>query len=72
MSEPNRARPRLFPQLPEAFWTHVKSARQESRQAVRTLLPDSFWQHRRAARREALLAVRSLIDAALDRTETKA
>ncbi len=72
MSETERKRPRLFPELPEAFWTHVQAARRESMQAVKYLLPDSFWEHRRAARREALLAMRSLIDTALERTEKEA
>jgi len=63
------SRPRLFPEMPEAFWTHVRTARDEAAQAVKHLLPDSFWEHRRAARREALLAMRSLIDAAIERTE---
>ncbi|HLF25951.1 MAG TPA: hypothetical protein VJG32_06420 [Anaerolineae bacterium] len=71
MSETGRKRPRLLPELPEAFRTHLKTARAESRQALQHLLPESFWEHRRAARREALLAIRSLIDDALERTEKK-
>ncbi|MGH2594059.1 MAG: hypothetical protein ACRDGG_11160 [Anaerolineae bacterium] len=65
------SRPKRFPEVPEAFWTHARAARDEAAQAVKHLLPDSFWEHRRTARREALLAVRSLIDAALERTEKK-
>jgi hypothetical protein len=68
----DRPRPRILPELPEAFVTHAKAARKESGQALKHLLPESFWAHRRAARREALLAMRSLIDAAIERTEKDA
>ena len=74
MSEPRPVRPRVrfFPQVPDEFLSHLKAARQESRQALQHIMPDSFWAHRQAARREALLAARSLIDAALERVEKKA
>jgi len=70
MSE-NAPRRKMFPGLPETFWTHVSAARKESQEAMKHLLPVSFWEHRRAARREALLAARSLIDAAIERMDKK-
>lgn len=56
---------------PEETRQHLKSARAEMRDGIKSLFPSEFSTHRRAARREMLLAVRSLIDRAIDRMEAK-
>jgi hypothetical protein len=38
---------------------HARTAREETRAAVRSLLPESFWQHAEASKREAKLAVKA-------------
>jgi len=57
--------------VPEEAREHVRQAREEMRESIRTLLPEGFVDHGRAARREMLLAWRSLIDAALKRMDEK-
>lgn len=53
--------------LPEETRQHLKSARKELRESIRTLFPPEFIEHRHAARREMLLAARSWIDHKLER-----
>ena len=38
---------------------HARAAREESRQAVRSMLPETFWQHAKESKREAKLAVQA-------------
>lgn len=59
------------PRLKEAR-DHVKAARDSFRLSIQDLIPKGFIEHRRAARKEMLLAMRSLLDAAIERTESKA
>jgi hypothetical protein len=47
---------------------HIRTARNEMRESIRSMFPPEFLEHRRAARREVLLAVRSLIDHAIERS----
>jgi hypothetical protein len=56
---------------PEETRQHLKSARAEMREGIKTLFPPEFITHHRAARREMLLAARSLIDRAIERMEAK-
>ena len=56
---------------PEATREHLRSARREMREAIKTLLPPEFIAHRRAAKREVLMAARTLIDHAIERIDVK-
>jgi hypothetical protein len=56
---------------PEATREHLRSARKEMREAIKTLLPPEYITHRRAAKRELLMAARTLIDHAIERMEVK-
>jgi hypothetical protein len=57
--------------IPKEVVEHVRAARKERREALKTLIPEPFWTHQKAARKETLLALRSLIDAALEELEKK-
>jgi hypothetical protein len=67
----NQQEPKRRKRIPEETREHYRQAREEMRDAVRTLLPEGFIEHRRAARREMLLAWRSLIDAVIQRMDEK-
>jgi hypothetical protein len=58
-------------EIPEEVRQHVRAAREEVRESMKSFLPPKFWEHSRKARKEMLLAWRSMIDAALDRMEEK-
>ena len=67
MAEKKEARDRhTWP--PEDVREHLRSARTEMRESMKSLFPPEFIEHRRAARKEMLLAFRALIDNALERT----
>ncbi|MBM3145458.1 MAG: hypothetical protein FJ010_10895 [Chloroflexi bacterium] len=55
--------------IPEDTRQHLKAARVEMRESVKSLFPLEFIAHRQAARREMLMAARSMIDFALARIE---
>ncbi len=57
--------------IPEEVRQHVRAAREEMRESVKSFLPPGFVEHRKNARREMLLAWRSLIDSALERMDEK-
>lgn len=57
--------------IPDEVRQHVRAAREELRESVKSFLPPGFVQHRKNARREMLLAWRSLIDSVLERMEEK-
>lgn len=57
--------------IPEDAREHMRTARNEMRQSIKSLLPPSFLQHRHQARKEMLLAWRSMIDAAINHIESK-
>jgi hypothetical protein len=57
--------------IPEEARQHMRAAREELRESVRSFLPPEFITHRRKARREMLLAWRSFIDRALERIDQK-
>ncbi len=68
----NRAKRKPFEgKVPEEAREHMRAAREELRDSIRSLFPPEFVEHRRKARREMLLAWRSFIDAALERMEEK-
>jgi signal transduction histidine kinase len=46
---------------------HMRAAREEMRESVKSLFPPEFIEHRRKARKEMLLAFRRMIDHALER-----
>jgi hypothetical protein len=57
--------------VPEEARQHMRAAREEMRESIRSLLPPGFVEHRRKARKEMLLAWRSLIDSAIERMDDK-
>ena len=57
--------------IPEEVRQHVRAAREEMRESIKSFLPPGFVEHRKNARREMLLAWRSLIDSALERMDEK-
>lgn len=57
--------------IPDEVRQHVRAARDELRESVRSFLPPGFIEHRKNARREMLLAWRSLIDSVLERMDEK-
>jgi hypothetical protein len=68
----NTTRRRPFEnEIPEEVRQHVRAAREEMRESMKSFLPPKFWEHGRRARKEMLLAWRSMIDAALERMEEK-
>ena len=58
-------------QIPDEVRQHVRAAREELRESVKSFLPPGFVEHRKNARKEMLLAWRSLIDSVLERMEEK-
>ncbi len=68
----NTTRRRYFKgEMPEEVRDHIRAAREEMRESIKSILPPGFVEHRRNARREMLLAWRSLIDSALERMDEK-
>ncbi len=65
--EKEEARRRLGHWMSDETRQHLKAARAEWRESMKSIFPPEFVTHRQAARREALLAARSLIDHALKR-----
>ena len=57
--------------IPGEVREHLRAARKELRESMKTLMPPEFVEHRRKARREMLLAWRSVIDSALKRMDEK-
>ncbi len=57
--------------IPQDVRDHVRAAREELRESIRSLLPPEFVVHRRKARKEMLLAWRSVIDSALQKMEER-
>jgi hypothetical protein len=57
--------------IPEEARQHMRAAREELRDSIRSFLPPEFIEHRRKARREMLLAWRSFIDRAIQRIDEK-
>jgi len=58
-------------EVPEEVRQHVRAAREEMRESIKSFLPPGFVEHRKKARKEMLLAWRSLIDSALERIDKK-
>jgi hypothetical protein len=58
-------------EIPEDVRQHIRAAREEMRDSIRSFLPPGFVEHRRKARKEMLLAWRSLIDSAIERMDNK-
>ncbi len=71
MEEPTAHRRPFEDKIPEDVREHVRAARKEMRESVKSFLPPQFWEHSRTARKEMLLAWRSMIDHALERIEDK-
>jgi len=71
MNENTTRRKRFEDEIPEDVRQHVRAAREEMRESVRSFLPPGFVEHRRKARKEMLLAWRSLIDSAIERMDDK-
>ena len=71
MAEQTTRRRPFEDEIPEDVRQHVRSAREEMRESVKSFLPAGFWEHGRRARKEMLLAWRSMIDAALERLDEK-
>jgi len=71
MNESTTRRKRLEDEIPEDVRQHVRAAREELRESIRSFLPPGFVEHRKKARKEMLLAWRSLIDSAIERMEDK-
>ena len=57
--------------IPEDVREHMRAAREEFRESIRSILPPEFVAHRRRAGKEMLLAWRSLIDSALEHIEER-
>lgn len=57
--------------IPDEVRQHVRAAREEMRESIKSFLPPGFVEHRKNARKEMLLAWRSLIDSALERMDEK-
>ena len=57
--------------IPEEVRQHVRAAREELRESIKSFLPPEFIEHRKKARKEILLAWRSVIDTALEHMEEK-
>ncbi len=71
MNENTTRRKRIKDEVPEEVRQHVRAARDELRESIKSILPPGFVEHRRNARKEMLLAWRSLIDSAIERIDTK-
>lgn len=71
MSDKTSRRKYYEDKIPEEVRQHVRAARQEMRESMKTFLPPGFIEHRKNARKEMLLAWRSLIDSALEHMDEK-
>ncbi len=71
MEEATAKRKPMQSKIPEDAREHMRAAREELRDSIRSIFPPEFVEHRRKARREMLLAWRSFIDAALERMDEK-
>ena len=71
MAEKTTRRKPFEDRIPEEVRQHVRAAREEWRESIKTFLPPEFMEHRKKARKEMLLAFRSVIDAALEHLEEK-
>ena len=71
MAEKTTRRKPFEDKIPEEVRQHVRAAREELRESIKTFLPPEFMEHRKKARKEMLLAFRSVIDAALENMEDK-
>jgi hypothetical protein len=69
MDENTTRRKRFKEEVPEDVRQHVRAARDEMRESIKSILPPGFLEHRRKARKEMLLAWRSLIDSAIERID---
>jgi len=69
--EEKKTRRMHLPSVPKEVVEHARAARNERREALKSLVPESFLTHQKAAKKETLLALRSLIDAALEELEKK-
>jgi len=61
----------LEDKIPEEVREHLRAARQELREGIKSFLPPEFVEHRRKARKEMLLAWRSVIDSAIKRIDER-
>lgn len=71
MHEHTTRRKHLKDEIPEDVREHMRAAREEIRESIKSFLPPGFVEHRRKARKEMLLAWRSLIDSAIERMDEK-
>ena len=71
MTENTTRRKSFKREMPEEVREHMRAARDEMRETIKSILPPGFVEHRRNARREMLLAWRSLIDSAIERMDHK-
>ena len=71
MAEKTTRRKPFEDRIPEEVRQHVRAAREEWRESIKTFLPPEFLEHRKKARKEMLLAFRSVIDAALEHMDKK-
>jgi hypothetical protein len=71
MNENTTRRKSIQDEVPEEVRQHVRAARDELRESIKSILPPGFVEHRKNARKEMLLAWRSLIDSALERIDNK-
>ena len=71
MAEKTTRRKPFEGEVPEEVRQHVRAAREEMRESIKSFLPPGFVEHRKKARKEMLLAWRSLIDSALERIDKK-
>ncbi len=71
MAEKTTRRKPFEDRIPEEVRQHVRAAREEWRESIKTFLPPEFMEHRKKARKEMLLAFRSVIDAALENMDKK-
>jgi hypothetical protein len=69
MDENTTRRKRFKDGVPEEVRQHVRAARDEIGESIKSILPPGFLEHRRKARKEMLLAWRSLIDSAIERMD---
>lgn len=69
MNDKTTRRQHFEDKVPEEVREHVRAARQEMRESMKTFLPPGFVEHRKKARKEMLLAFRSLIDSAIERMD---
>lgn len=55
--------------IPEEAREHMRAARHEMRESIKSLMPEGFFEHRQSARREMLMAMRSMLDTAIKRMD---